>query len=91
MNYMEMLQKAMNYETLDDVKDCCINITTEIMQYNFSFIEFETDDHLGVYYTAEDFTERFILIKKKYIHSISIVYKQDMTIDNNKLNDSGYI
>ncbi|MBR6515632.1 MAG: hypothetical protein IKT40_02120 [Bacilli bacterium] len=89
MGYMEILQKARNYETIEEVKDCCVNILTEFVQYNFCFIEFETDDYLGVYYTHTDFTERFILIVKKYIVSVSVVYQQDMNID--KPNVSEYI
>lgn len=81
-SYMEILQEVGEYETIEDVKDCCVNILTEFIQYNFCFIDFETDTHLGIYYTHPiDFTERFILVAKKYIISISIVYQQDMNID----------
>ena len=89
MSYMEILQKARNYKTIEEVKDCCVNILTEFVQYNFCFIEFETDDYFGVYCTHTDFTERFILIVKKYIVSVSVVYQQDMNI--NKPNVSEYI
>ena len=89
MSYMEILQKARNYKTIEEVKDCCVNILTEFVQYNFYFIEFETDVYLGVYCTHTDFTERFILIVKKYIVSVSVVYQQDMNI--NKPNVSEYI
>ena len=76
-----MLKNQMGYENEEDVKNCCVNIVTELMQYNLCFIDFENETHLGVYYTHEDFTERFVLLSKKYIVSISIVYEQDILID----------
>ena len=88
MYYMEILQEVMGYDTEEEVKDCCISIITELMHYNFAFIDFETETHLGVFYTAEDFTERFVIIQKKYIHSISIVYRQDIEIE--KKENNGY-
>ena len=79
MRFLEVLQKIGKYETIDDVKEyCCIHILTEFVQYNFCFIDFETDEFLGIYYTAEDFTEKFVLLSKKYIVSMSLVYQQDL-------------
>lgn len=79
--YTQMLKKAGNYENIEDVKDCCISILTEFTQYNFCFIDFETKTHLGIFCTHSDFTERFVLISKKYIVSISMVYQQDIEFD----------
>ncbi len=79
MEYLEILKKIGNYEDIEEVKEsCCVNILTEFTQYNFCFIDFETEDFLGIYCTNEDFTERFVLIKKEYIVSISLVYQQDI-------------
>lgn len=72
----------MNFDSLDDVQDCCINILTEFSQYNFCFIEFETNTHLGIFVTCEDMKERFMLIDKKYIVSVSIVYKDDLEFND---------
>lgn len=88
-SYMRLLQKAMGFENIEEVKDCCVDILTEHMHYTFCFIDFETEDHLGVYYTHQDFSERFVLISKKYVSNISIVYKQDMIVE--KPNVSEYI
>ena len=79
MEYLEILKKINDYNTIEEVKEfCCVNIQTEFTQYNFCFIDFETDKFLGIYYTCTDFTERFVLLKKKYIVSISLVYQQDI-------------
>ena len=89
-SYLEILKEKMNYKTIDDVKEnCCLNISTELDVYNFCFIDFETDEYLGVYITHNDFTERFMLISKKYIISISVVYQQDIDINEEKVD--GYI
>ena len=83
-SYCTMLQKAMNYDSIEDLQNCCINILTEFSQYNFCFIEFETKTHLGVFVTCEDLKERFVLLNKKYIIDIAIVYKDDLEIDSDK-------
>lgn len=77
------LIKIMGYEEKEELKDCCINILTEFSQYNLCFIDFETENHLGVWVTHEDMTERFVLIEKKYIVSVSIVYEQDIVLEEN--------
>ena len=74
----ELLQKAESHKSLDEL---CVNIFTTTDQYNLCFIEFETKNHLGVYCTHSDGTERFVLLTKKYITSISIVYQQDINVD----------
>ena len=79
--YTELIKEIKDYESIEEVKDCCINILTEFMQYNFCFIDFETENHLGIYCTNSDFTERFVLISKKYIVSISFVYQQDIDFE----------
>lgn len=86
-HYCKMLQEGEGFSSLEEVKDCCVNILTEFVQYNFCFIEFETKDHLGVYCTHSDLTERFVLISKKYIVSVSIVYQQDIVIDEPNMNE----
>lgn len=89
-SYLKILKKVMNYENLDDVKEnCCLNIATETTNYNFCFIDFETEDYLGISVTHSDFTERFVLLVKKYIVSMSVVYQQDMELDSS--NVDGYI
>lgn len=80
------LMKIMGYKEEEELKDCCINILTEFIQYNLSFIDFETKDHLGIWVTHEDMTERFVLLKKKYIVSVSIVYEQDIVLEENNEN-----
>lgn len=80
-SYINILKNTMKYDSIAEVKDCCINVLTEFIQYNFCFIEFETEDRLGLWVTHEDFTERLVIIEKKYIVSISVVYMQDIQIE----------
>lgn len=81
-SYCKMLQEVMNFDSIEDLENCCVNILTEFSQYNFCFIEFETNTHLGIFVTCEDMKERFMLIDKKYIVSISIVYKDDLEFND---------
>ena len=83
-SYCTMLQKAMNYDSIEKIHDCCINILTEFSQYNLCYIEYETDTHLGIFVTCEDMKERFVLINKKYIVDVAIVYKDDLKLDDSK-------
>ena len=67
-----------------DLQDACVNILTTTDEYPLSFIEFETRDLLGIKTTRADFTEGFVVLNKKYITSISIVYQNDIVIDTDK-------
>lgn len=80
MEYIEALKRGMGYED-SDIKDACLDILTETEEYPLSFIEFETSDLLGIKRTRTDGTEGFVILNKKYITSIAIVYKGDITID----------
>lgn len=64
----------------EDVKDICVSVTTTDTEYFMSFIEYETDDTLGIKYTLDDGTERFIALNKAYVISVGIVYQQDYDI-----------
>ena len=44
------------------------------------FIDFEDNDTLGVQYTSDDGTERFVVINKKCIIDIEVLYQQDIDI-----------
>ena len=88
-SYCTMLQKAMNYDSIEEINNCCVNILTEFSQYNFCFIEYETNTHLGIFVTCEDMKERFVLLNKKYIVDVAIVYKDDLELDSNE-NDIVY-
>lgn len=80
MEYIEALKKGMNY-TDETIKDACLNISTEMEEYHLSFIRFETKDLLGIDWTRSDGTEGFVILNKKYIISIAVVYQGDITID----------
>ena len=73
-----------------DLKDCCVNILTETDEYPLSFIEFETRDLMGIKTTRSDLTEGFVVLNKKYITSIAIVYANDILLDEKEDENVSY-
>ena len=63
-----------------EVQDIPLIINTVDMSYPLAFIDYEEDDVLGVNYTSEDGTERFVVINKRYIVDVEMLYKQDIDI-----------
>ena len=63
-----------------EVQDIPLIINTIEASYPFAFLDYEEEDVLGVNYTADDGTERFIVINKKHIINIEILYQQDIDI-----------
>lgn len=89
MGYREAIKRGMGY-TESQVKDACVTIITEHEEYPLAFIEFETRDLLGIKTTRSDFTEGFVVLNKKYVSSMSIVYQNDIVIDIESDNDVSY-
>lgn len=85
MGYIEQICKWMKCEK-KDIGEVCLNIDTESHTYALSFIEFETRDFIGINYTDVDFTERFVILNKKYIISMGIVYRDDIVIEEPNTN-----
>jgi len=81
MEYIEALKQGMGY-TDEDMEEACLNIRTEVKDYPLSFIRFETKDLLGIDWTRSDGTEGFVVLNKKYITSIAIVYQGDISLDD---------
>lgn len=81
MNYTQLLQKGVKGNM--DVSDIPVTIHTIDMQYPLSFIDFEAEDTLGINCTAEDGTERFVILNKKHIVDISVLYEDDIKILTN--------
>ena len=93
-NYTSMIANGMSC-SIEEVKDVCVYVTTsESSSYSMAFIDFEDEDVLGISYTIEDGTERFVAINKKYIVDIGVIYEQDINLINketdNELNDLMY-
>lgn len=80
-NYSSLL-RIITKSPESELSDICVNITTTESFYPLSFIEFEDEQNLGIYYTAEDFSERFVILNKKYIVSVGLAYKQDLVIES---------
>lgn len=89
MGYREAIKRGMGYKE-SDLKDCCVNILTETDEYPLSFIEFETRDLMGIKTTRSDLTEGFVVLNKKYITSIAIVYANDLLFDEEKDENVSY-
>ena len=68
-----MIKQGMGYSD-EQLDEACVTITTTDYVYPFAFIDFESEEYLGVNYTTEDFTEKFIVLNKEYIVSISISF-----------------
>ena len=74
--YSNILKKTMN---LTEIKDLCVSITLdEGIIYPLCFIEGEDYKFLIVASTGDDGCERVVIIDKKNIVSISVVYEQDI-------------
>lgn len=86
MRYRDALKRGEGY-TDSELKDVCVSITTPDIIYNLAFIEFETQDFLGIRVTRPDFTEGFVVLNKDYIISISVVYQGDFTFKSKELFD----
>lgn len=80
LEYKEALKRGMGYEDTD-FESACLDILTETEEYPLSFIEFETSELLGITHTRTDGTEGFVVLNKKYITSIAVVYEGDINID----------
>lgn len=89
MGYREALKRGMGYKE-SEINEACVNILTETDEYPLSFIEFETRDFLGIKTTREDFTEGFVVLNKKYVVSISIVYQNDIIIQTDEEENVSY-
>ncbi len=92
-NYTLMIANGMAC-AVDEIKDVCVYVTTPESSYSMAFIDFEEEDILGLSYTIDDGTERFVAINKKYIVDIGVIYEQDINLINketdNELNDLMY-
>lgn len=62
------------------IQDIPLIINMVDTSYPLAFIDYEEDDVLGINYTVEDGTEKFVVINKKYIIDIGIMYDQDINI-----------
>ena len=80
-NYSLMISKGMNINK-DEVNKVCVRILTYDTLYNFAFIDYEDDDCLGVSYTVDDGTERFVIINKQNISDVEIIYEDEFDILN---------
>lgn len=89
MGYREAIKRGMGYKE-SDLKDCCVNILTQTDEYPLSFIEFETRDLMGIKTTRSDLTEGFVVLNKKYITSIAIVYANDIILNEEEKEDVSY-
>lgn len=82
-NYSLMISKGMNVNR-DEVNKICVRVLTYDTLYNFAFIDYEDDDCLGVSYTVDDGTERFVIINKQNISDIEIIYADELQQPNDE-------
>lgn len=82
-NYSSLIRSIMKVNRTE-LSDVCVGIETTDASYPFAFIEFEDEENLGIYYTAEDFSERFIVLNKAYIIGVKIMYQNDLELDKDE-------
>ena len=80
MQYIDALKRGMGYSD-EDLDNAVLDIRTAEEEYPLSFIRFETDTLLAIDWTRSDGTEGFVVLNKKYITSIAIVYRGDISIE----------
>ena len=78
--YTNMLLNGMSRDDTLAIQDIPLIINTTDTSYLLAFIDYEEDDKLGINYTAEDGTERFVVVNKKYIVDVEVLYQQDIDI-----------
>lgn len=80
LNYYSnlLLKGIINPDGKLKIEDIPLIIHTTDISYPLAFIEFEDEKTIGVNYTVEDGTERFVVINKEYITDIGVIYKQDI-------------
>ncbi len=79
-NYSEMLLNGLPSRDDISIQDIPLIINMVDTSYPLAFIDYEEDDVLGINYTVEDGTEKFVVINKKYIIDIGIMYDQDINV-----------
>ena len=77
--YTQMLLNGLSNTDLH-INEIPLIINTVDTSYPLAFIDFEENDTLGVNYTSDDGTERFVVINKKCIIDIEVLYQQDIDI-----------
>ena len=75
--YTQMLLNGLLNTDLH-INEIPLIINTVDTSYPLAFIDFEENDTLGVNYTSDDGTERFVVINKKCIINIEVLYQQDI-------------
>ena len=79
-NYSKMLLNGLPNKEGMTVQDIPLIINTVDASYPLAFIDYEEDSVLGINYTVEDGTERFVVLNKKYVVDIEVLYEQDINI-----------
>lgn len=77
-DYSSMLLNGLSNSEGLTVQDIPLIINTVDTSYPLAFIDYEEDDVLGINYTVEDGTERFVVLNKKYVVDIEVLYQQDI-------------
>lgn len=78
--YSEMLLNGVPNKREAKIQDIPLVINTIDASYPLAFIDYEESDLLGINYTVEDGTEHFVVINKKHIVDVQILYEQDISI-----------
>ena len=75
INYSELLIEHTNKENVNDI---CISIVLDDIILPFAFIREETDDCLVIDNTDEKGYEKIVIVPKKNIVTLSLVYADEV-------------
>jgi len=79
-NYTQMLLNGFPNNDEIKIQDIPLIINTIEASYPLAFLDYEEENILGINYTMEDGTERFVVVNKEHIIDIEILYQQDIDI-----------
>lgn len=77
--YSDMLLNGFPNQKIK-IQDIPLVINTIDGSYSFAFLDYEKDNIIGVNYTTDDGTERFVVINKEHIIDMEVLYQQDVDI-----------
>lgn len=69
------------------ISEIPLNITTDLIDLNLCFIEYEDNEKLVVNVTGEDGLERLNIVFKQHIINIAVVYDDDIKIGDISVDD----
>lgn len=68
--------------------DVCLTVHTSNFDYPLSFIEFESDDVLGIMSTDEMGREKLKILNKRFVEAVEVLYADDLEFSDGEKPDN---